>query len=367
MRECSLISFNEIINRIYLRTKDRGLPLQGSIELTFRCNLNCQHCYVGSLRRVPSHDELSTTEIYRIIDEIVEAGCLYLLITGGECLVREDFLDIYSYIKKKGIFPIVFTNGTLLNKDIVDYFVDYPPFVIEITLYGIREETYESVTQVKGSFKRCMEGIKLLKGRGIYFDLKTVLCKLNYYEFLEIKEFANKMGITNFRFDPILNGAIDGDNSLIFQLRLFPEEAIRIERLDSKKWEIIEEEYKKYGRVSLDFDFLYNCGAGKNTFHIDPYGRISMCMLSREPSFSLRENSFKEVFYESFPQLRNIKSKVRKEKCSGCELSLLCLLCPGWAYLENGNPDSVAEYLCRLTKIRKEIINREVESEKRLS
>src|ERR1035437_1714272 len=97
------------------------------------------------------HCELTYEEHCRILDEVAEAGCLWLLFTGGEIFARKDFLEIYTYAKKQGFLITLFTNGNLITPQIADYLVEWRPFSIEITLYGATRETYEALTGVRGS------------------------------------------------------------------------------------------------------------------------------------------------------------------------------------------------------------------------
>ena len=138
--------------------------MQVSIEVTRRCPLECLHCYnnlpVGDMEA--KSRELSKEEHFRILDELVEMGCFWILYTGGEIFARKDFLEIYTFAKQKGFIITLFTNGILINEKIADYLREYPPFAIEITLYGRTKETYEALTQLPGSYDRCMRGIRLL-------------------------------------------------------------------------------------------------------------------------------------------------------------------------------------------------------------
>jgi len=114
----------------------RRVPISGTIEVTRRCNLRCVHCY----NNLPLGDdearesELTYEEHCRILDDISEAGCLWILYTGGEPFAREDFLNIYTYARKKRLLLTVFTNGTLITPRIADYPVQWRPVSIEITL-----------------------------------------------------------------------------------------------------------------------------------------------------------------------------------------------------------------------------------------
>ena len=81
---------------------------------------------------------MNTARVLSVIDEITEAGCLSLLITGGEPLLRHDFSEIYRHAKKSGLLVTVFTNGTLITPAVIELFADLPPQIVEISLYGCR-------------------------------------------------------------------------------------------------------------------------------------------------------------------------------------------------------------------------------------
>ncbi len=147
-------------------------PVSGSFEITKRCNLRCIHCYNGgNTSSSAMKDELPASFWKNTIDQIVDEGCLFLLITGGDPLIRPDFSEIYEHARRRGLIVTIFSNGTLINKDHLKLFREIPPALIEITLYGIKEETYEKITGVKGSFRRCMEGVDRLLEAGLHLRL----------------------------------------------------------------------------------------------------------------------------------------------------------------------------------------------------
>src|SRR3954468_8734008 len=160
------------------------LPLNGTIEVTRRCPLTCLHCY-NNLAMDDAEArarELPFDEHRRLLDDLADAGCLWLLYTGGEIFARRDFLDIYAYAKRKGFLITLFTNGTLITEKIADFLADMRPFTIEITLYGGTKETYEKLTGIPGSYDRCMRGIDLLLERKLPLKLKTVALSINKHE-----------------------------------------------------------------------------------------------------------------------------------------------------------------------------------------
>ena len=98
------------------------VPLQGTLETTYRCNLACAHCYVnqpaGSAEERAR--EIPTERLLDLVDEFVQEGCLELLLTGGEVLVRADFPRVYLHALSRGLLVTIFTNGTLITDRIAD-------------------------------------------------------------------------------------------------------------------------------------------------------------------------------------------------------------------------------------------------------
>src|SRR5438093_10270779 len=193
------ITDQEFSERFSQRLSGVRFPLSGQWEITCRCNLRCVMCYTDCFNTPDMlRQELSLREIVRIMDEIREAGCLELCLTGGEPLARKDFLDIYAHAKQKGFLVTVFTNGTLLTEKIADLWVQYPPAMIEISLHGLTKESFERITQGPGSYERCLEGIRLILDRHLPLTLKTSGMTVNRDEILEIKQYVDRLG-TRYR------------------------------------------------------------------------------------------------------------------------------------------------------------------------
>src|ERR1700721_1426602 len=188
---------------LHERQAGQRVPIQVSIEVTRRCPLECLHCYnnlpMGDLEA--KRRELSKEEHFKLLDELVEMGCFWLLYTGGEIFARKDFLEIYTYAKKKGFLITLFTNGTIINEQIADYLAEWPPFAIEITLYGRTRETYEALTQIPGSYDRCLRGITLLRERGLPLKLKTVAPGTTNNDVFALRQFAEEELGVEFKVD----------------------------------------------------------------------------------------------------------------------------------------------------------------------
>ena len=317
-------------------------PVEGQWEITFRCNLRCVHCYVVEN---PAKKELTFPEITDILDELHKEGCFWLCFSGGEPLLREDFLEIYSYAIKKGFLVTLFTNGTLITPAIADYLKEYPPFRVEISLYGILPQTYEGITRVPGSFDKCQRGIHLLLERGLPLTLKTIGMTLNCHEIVKIKKYAQELENVKFRYDSLIIPRLDGSKEPC-QFRLPAHQVVEIEYSD----DTMRQEWKKCLQSCYQLaepENPFRCAAGISSFNISPYGELQLCHLVRSPSFDLHKDSFREGFYHLFPQIRSAKYHPNS-KCKDCGLWHLCPQCPGRAQLENGDPQMPVHYFCQL-------------------
>ncbi len=336
--------------RMKARAAQSRIPLEGSMEVTLRCNLRCAHCYLGDYRSgIPELRELSLAEIRNILDQITDAGCLDFLLTGGEPFVRPDILEIYDYARKKGLLVTLFTNGTLLTPQIADHLADLPPFGMEITLYGATRETYERVTGIPGSFEHCLRGIDLLLERGIRLNLKTMLLTLNQHELEAMRQFSTSRGV-EFRYDPLINGGHDGNRSLL-SLRVPPEQVIETELQDPVRRREMDDFLHRYATTLVDDRHLYTCGAGLHSFHIDPYGRMSPCITSRARTYDLRQGTFKEGWEQFLPGERALPI-TKITRCNTCTLHAMCEQCVGRAYVESGDSEEPIDYLCQITHLR---------------
>jgi radical SAM protein with 4Fe4S-binding SPASM domain len=288
--------------------------------------------------------------ICRILDETAEAGCLWLLITGGEPLLRPDFTDIYTYAVRNGMLVTLFTNGTLITPSIADHLKEYRPFSIEITLYGATAETYEAVTGVAGSFERCMNGIRLLLERGLPLKLKTMVMKLNRHELGMMKRYADGLGL-EFKFDPVISPRLDGSKSPV-TLRISPEEIVRLDMEDDKRRKEWRNFCDKFWGGSYQ-DELFTCGGGLNSFHINPYGELMLCEMVTDSRYDLRDKPFKAGWRDFIPAVR-ARKRTRDNRCKDCYVLPICDQCPGWALLEHNDPEEPVDYLCETAHVRAE-------------
>jgi radical SAM protein with 4Fe4S-binding SPASM domain len=349
---------------LHQKQSGKRAPMQVSIEVTRRCPLECQHCY----NNLPMGDqdarsrEMTTEEHFKMLDELVEMGCFWIIYTGGEIFARKDFLEIYTYAKQKGFLITLFTNGTLINEKIADYLVEWPPFAIEITLYGRTQETYEELTQIPGSYERCLRGIKLLRERGLPLKLKTVATTINKHEVSSMRRFAeDELGV-EFKMDGQINPRIDCSQSPL-GVRLTPEDVVALDMHAPKG----VSEYRRLAAHELEHppslaqnDTVYFCGGGVNSFAINACGEMGICVISQQETFDIRRDGLRPAWDYSLREVRTRK-RTRLTKCIQCRIQSLCGMCPANGEMENGDRESPVEFLCHVAHLRAAVIGFEAQ------
>ncbi|MCK5528343.1 MAG: radical SAM protein [Kiritimatiellae bacterium] len=323
--------------------------LSGMVSLTARCNLSCVHCYIkDSTQKYP--EELATETFRRIFDEITDMGTLFLTITGGEPMVRSDFKELYSYARNRGLMLTLFTNATLVDDEIVALLKDLPPRYVDVSLYGATEETYESITGVKGSYQRCVDGIELLLKNDIKVHLKSVLMKPNIAEFAELKKMAAYYDVP-YRIDSMVFGKFSGDKSPL-DLRVSIESGVECEaQMDGFRDSIVK---AMDGAGLLDSDMLYSCGAGRSTFYVTEKGMLQPCLMVTDIAADLKRCSFKEAWDQVSKKTTSLKAPA-DDKCKGCDLYAICGYCPPMGrYSASGEEEK--EYFCDIGRARKALI-----------
>jgi len=347
------------LNRARLWEGKGPLLSRLDIELTERCNNACIHCCIN----LPAGDvrarrrELETAEWQDILRQAANLGALSVRFTGGEPLLREDFAELYLYARRLGMKVLLFTNARLITPELAELFARIPPKEkIEITAYGMQEESYETVTRARGSYAEFRQGVRMLWEKRVPFIVKGALLPPNRGEIAEFEAWAatipwmeNPPGYSMF-FD--LRGRRDSENKnlTIASLRLSPEEGLKVLTRRAAEYRKDMAEFCSKFMDSAG-DKLFTCGAGRAGC-VDAYGNLQPCMSLRDPSlvYDLKRGSLREALTEVFPRLREMRAANARylARCARCFLKGLCEQCPGKSWTEHGTLDTPVEYLCEI-------------------
>lgn len=348
------LCFSDLTKNIFGPLQNQRYPISATLELTERCNYNCIHCYINKAANDPiaSQKEMSTAQVKDLIDQLAEAGTLFLLITGGEPFLRSDFIEIFEYSRRKGLLVTIFSNGSMLTPEIASVLAEYGIRGLEITLYGATPETYEAVTQRPGSYEHCMRGIETALAFKLPLSLKTFVVNTNKYELAQMREFAHERNL-KFRFDSMLIPRFDGTGD-DHHLQLSIEEMIRLDMEDPERVSAWRDVIKERRDLQVDRVHIYNCGAAHQSFHIDAYGNISPCALVRTPCYNVFELGLKNA-WELLGGVRTLKH-TKKTDCADCPYVMFCNQCTGWSQLVMGDLETPVPFICELTKRRMQSI-----------
>lgn len=339
------------------------------IELTERCNNRCIHCYINQpeIDRQLQVTEMTTEMVKSVLKEAVGLGCLSVRFTGGEPLLREDFLELYRYARRLGLRVTLFTNACLVTTDLAKIFASEPlGNPIEVTVYGLHSQSYDAVVGRMGAFEEFWHGIELLKEYNIPFVVKQSLLPPNRSEIAEFEAFAAKLpGMVqkpgySMNFDLRARRDNPAKNKIIKTLRMSPEDTLSILAREPKRYiKGMREFVCKF--MSGPNDQLFSCGAGLGTC-VDAFGNAQMCTLLRhpdtvyplDPGLHLEnhpETGMPPLHYalkEFFPQIRRMRAKnpAYLQRCAKCFIKGLCEQCPAKSWEEHGTLDTPVEYLC---------------------
>ena len=339
---------------LHERAATDHFPIAAGFELTHRCNLACIHCYVNlaSNDREAQKRELTADEWKRVTDQCVDAGVLYLTITGGEPLLRPDFCEIYEYAHGRGLVMTVYTNATIITDRHLELWTRCPPRAIEITQYGWTRETYDHVTDAGAQYDRFKRGLQRVRDAGVAVTLKAIALRDSVHELHQILSFAKQEQL-DYRYDTILSPRIDGGRKPLAQ-RLTPAEIAAIDAAEDAE----SSRFADYCRALASDDAppddrKYRCGAGTSTLLVDPYGKMHVCELSRRPGWDVLRDGLKRGFDEAFTALLDEKRE-DVSGCGSCAAGGACSNCTGMAELEARSNDFGDPYFCTVADARNE-------------
>lgn len=329
-------------------------PFSAGIELLPDCNFKCIHCYAESDRK-KSKRVMTTSEILQVIDILEKHNCIDLFFTGGEALLHKDFCDIYRYAKKKGIMVSVLTNASLISEKHINLWLEYPPELVSVTMYGADEATYNAVTQNPYGYSMFVNGVKLLKDNGIPFEIKCIGMRQNYNDIHQIREFAKSMGINNSILAWDIRPMNDGSKEPI-SCRVSPLQAFMIEITDPER-------KKFWDRVALNPDrkqptlrqkegYLYPCAIAEQFVFITHDGYMQGCVKAINPRYNLLEGDF-QTGWEYLGKEAVMKKASLKFPCRNCDKFRYCGQCTAAFVDENNDPERPVEFYCEYGELLK--------------
>lgn len=355
------LSYRQFENSLYQRAISCGIPLAGEFELTARCNFSCKMCYIGRNTNDEKKKarEYTTSDWLKLAEDARNSGMLNLTLTGGEVLMRNDFMEIYVQIAKMGFVTTLFTNASMVTAEVARKLGQMPPSLIEITLYGASPDTYGKVCGNPEGYSKTVRGIELLLAEGLRLNLKTTIIPDNIEDYDMLFEFADKHGI-GLKHIKYISPLRDECGGMKPGTRLSPEEQVKINTYASNRYarrlkDIVSTLdidtpaiFDKHKEIFRDHNSnAFKCASGRCSFWMTWDGRMTPCGLIDRPAF----RPFEIGFTEAWNKLRESCTSVPScKECNECSIKDYCFTCPARLKNETGYFDRPAAYLCEMAK-----------------
>jgi radical SAM protein with 4Fe4S-binding SPASM domain len=305
-----------------------NIPLSVQLDLTYRCNERCIHCYLDH----DDHGEMTTSEIKGLLDQMADAGVFFLTISGGEILMRRDFFEILEHAHARTFSIKLKTNGVLIRKKEAERMHALGVESVQISVYSHRAEVHDAITKMPGSFRQSIEAIRLLRTLGLHVTIANVLMVQNAQDYPGVRALAAELG-AKCTLDPTITPMMDGDRSIL-ELNV-DKAALREVFRDAALVGNVEEFCAPPQGVDADALDMLPCSAGHTACYVSPYGDVYPCVQFPLPSGNVRRTKFVDIWRDS-PQLKEVRSITLRDmpSCSQCTHGATCTRCPGLAYLE---------------------------------
>jgi radical SAM protein with 4Fe4S-binding SPASM domain len=305
-----------------------GVPFSVQLDLTYRCNENCVHCYLDH----DDHGEMTTVEIKHLLKEMAEAGVFILTLSGGEIFMRKDFFEILEYARVLTFCIKLKTNAVLIGKAQAARIRDLGVESIQVSIYSHRPEVHDAITKVSGSLRRSINAIRFLKSQGLKVVIANVLMTENIEDYQGVRALAAELG-TDCTLDPTVTPKIDGDRSIL-DLNA-GESALRRLFRDETLVGNADEFCAPPPAPDADSMDSLPCSAGHTACYVSPYGEFYPCVQFPLSCGNVRQQRFLDIWRDS-EQLKEVRSIHLRDlsSCSQCAHGSSCTRCPGLAFLE---------------------------------
>jgi len=305
-----------------------GIPISAHLDITYRCNERCVHCYLDH----DDHGEMTTLEITRLLAQLANAGVFFLTLSGGEVLMRRDFFVIVREARRLLFNVKVKTNGVMIREFEAQQLRELGVEQIQISVYSHRAEVHDGITKLPGSLKRTIEAIRFLKSHSLKVVIANVLMTTNAGDHRGVMNLAHELGVP-YTLDPTITPKMDGDHSIL-NLRAAGSDLNRVFR-DPELVGDVEEFCAPPSPPGDDIMDGYPCSAGHTAIYISPYGDVFPCVQFPLPCGNVRKQSFSEIWQNSrqLQEVREIRAR-DLPVCSSCAHVGTCTRCPGLAYME---------------------------------
>jgi len=347
----------ELVKVFHQKAFDGCVPISATLELSLRCNLKCIHCYnfdrQHDLPPVTTNQELPTERILKLLEELREAGTLYLAFTGGEALIHPNLFEFLDKAHDLRFAISILTNGLPLTQNLVSKLTKYTTLSgISISLYGATAKTHDEITTVPGSWRKTISGIIRLRNAGIPYKPKFILMAQNAHEIEQMQGIAKRFNAP-FQADATITARNDGSCSSL-TTRMSLDQLTKAYQGPLKLF--VPEGGQIPGAITP-------CACARSNCAITASGEIQPCIAVPLSCGNIRDRTFSDVWNSSpvLNMIRNVQHDDFKH-CRDCEDRAYCRRSAGAAVTATGDFTGIDPWVCGEAKILHQLADEKTES-----
>ncbi len=320
------------------------IPLNVHWDLTWRCDHKCVHCYLTDRRK----DDLSLEEAIGVLDQLVDAGTLSLLISGGDPFLRPDGIDIIKAARARDFDVRINTHGNFIDDELADTLAEIGVAKVSISVYSDNPDHHDAVTLIPGSHAKSVAAARRLVERGVTVNFKTPVMVQNRDSYPSVRQLAAEVG-ASWELDAHIVPDDESDFGLCSIGVHDSERVLAMMHQVSDRMGALPHWTKMPGAEST----ARTCAAGTANAYISPDGVLYPCLNWRDPIGDLRETDFKTLWNSSpvVEKQREITRASYLDDCSGCHFHEQCHYCPGISHAEHGEAGRRSAYVCERTHL----------------
>ncbi len=314
-----------------------------SWNITRRCNLSCQHCYLPAQdgTGTDTFEELRTEEALQVIDQIALVNPeVMLILSGGEPILRKDIFELAEYASGKGMMVVLGSNGLLIDAEIAFRLRQSGVSGVSISLDSHDPRVHDAIRSRDGAWEAAIKAVRICRSNELAVQINTTVSQKNYNEISRLIEYCQTLGVDVFSpFFLICTGRGEELTDIT------PKDYERILSL-IVEWQGIYDGMMIRTRCTPTFRrILYQidpnstllkldtgrCLAGLHYCRITPEGNVTPCPYMPLPVGNVKRDSFKDIWTES-DEFALLRSASLKGKCGLCEFRLICGGCRARAF-----------------------------------
>ena len=325
--ECTVTKGN-LVSSLQEECRQMHHLWSAGIELTYRCNEHCKHCYLDVHEEQIATSELTQTEWMKVVDQLARMGCMNVLVTGGEPTLHPAFLSICERIIQRGMLCDVYTNGVAVSDSLFDSLCKLPLNSISVSLYSGVSKFHDNVTGVPGSFQKTLATLLRFMWAGFNTYAKVPVFHGHLDDFFAARELGCKHGFRVLASTILVPGHSGKSRN---EMMMDVAEYRRFLEHETMPDTSVE--------ASAALEKCKNeplCQAGQSTLCVSPFGDVMPCNSFPAICGNVRNSSLAKIWRTSklLKRLRGVCRFNLSPRCANCKDIAYCTVCPGASWNE---------------------------------